>query len=237
MLTRARQALIRDQVHLHHQLEALLEQACLKLSSVMSDRRCVRGQRILRAWAEGQTDPETLAGLADPRWRCGSQVLRDALRGHCTAVPQWWLRPLLLRGSTVGQPIGDLHREAAQRMQPYADAIKRRIEVPGIGPEAAKEILAELGPVAAAFASSSHLASWIGVCPGMQESAGQNHSGRCAKRQPLCPPRALPNRPSRRPHPGMPPSSGFPETRRTPRLQQGRLGHRPQDHPHLEYPA
>ena len=105
----------------------------------------------------------------------------DALRGRFTAVHQLLLRQLLLRWSTIRQQIGDLNREAAQRMQSYTGVIERLIEVPGIGPEAAQEILAELGPVAAAFESSSNLASWIGVCPGMQESAGQNHSGRCAK--------------------------------------------------------
>jgi len=181
MITRARQALIRDQVHLHNQIEALLEQASLKLSSVMSDLMSVSGQRILNALAEGQTDPQALAALADPRLRCGSEVLMDALRGRFTAVHQLLLRQLLLRWSTIRQHIGDLNREAAQRMQSYTGVIERLIEVPGIGPEAAQEILAELGPLAAAFASSAHLASWIGVCPGMQESAGQNQSGRCAK--------------------------------------------------------
>src|SRR2546423_1240578 len=88
MITRARQALIRDQVHLHNQIEALLEQASLKLSSVMSDLMSVSGQRILNALAEGQTDPQALAALADPRLRCGSEVLMDALRGRFTAVHQ-----------------------------------------------------------------------------------------------------------------------------------------------------
>jgi len=66
-------------------------------------------------------------------------------------------------------------------MQTYAPTIERLIEVPGIGAEAPQEILAEIGPTAAAFSSSAKLASWIGVCPGIQESAGENHSGRCPK--------------------------------------------------------
>jgi transposase len=181
MITRARQALLRDQVHLHNQIEALLEQASLKLSSVMSDLMSVSGQRILNALVEGQNDPETLATLADRRLRCGPEVLVDALRGHFTTVHRLLLGQLIQRWTMIRQQINDLNREAAQRMQSHTAAIQRLIEVPGIGAEAAQEILAELGPLAVAFASSSNLASWIGVCPGMQESAGQNHSGRCAK--------------------------------------------------------
>jgi transposase len=238
MITRARQALLRDQVHLHNQIEALLEQASLKLSSVMSDLMSVSGQRILNALVEGQNDPETLATLADRRLRCGPEVLVDALRGHFTAVHRLLLGQLIQRWTMIRQQINDLNREAAQRMQSHTAAIQRLIEVPGIGAEAAQEILAELGPLAVAFASSSNLASWIGVCPGMQESAGQNHSGRCAKgnryiRRVLCQ-----VAPSRRPHQGVSPPSGLPEADRSSRLQQSRLGHRPQDHHyHMEHPA
>lgn len=181
MLTRARQALIRDQVHLHNQREALLEQASLKLSSVMSDLLSVSGQRILHALAQGHTDPDALAALADRRLRCGREVLIDALQGHFRPVHQWLLGQLLERWTTIRQQIDQLNQHAAQSMQRYSAAVQRLIEVPGIGAEAAQEILAEIGPLAAAFPSSANLASWIGVCPGLQESAAQNHSGRCAK--------------------------------------------------------
>lgn len=181
MLTRARQALVRDQVHLHNQIEALLEQASLKLSSVMSDLMSVSGQRILHALAQGQTDPEALAPLADRRLRCGPQVLIDALRGHFSPVHQLLLRQFLDRWTTLREHIDQLNQQAAQRMQPHAATVQRLIQVPGIGAEAAQEILAELGPHAAVFPSAGNLASWIGVCPGLAESAAQNHSGRCAK--------------------------------------------------------
>lgn len=181
MITRARQGLVRDQVHLHNQIEALLEQASLKLSSVVSDLLGASGQRILAALSKGETDPQTLAGLADRRLRCGREVLVDALRGHFGAVHQMVLAQLLQRWTVLRKDIEQLNRFAAERMQPHAAAVERLIEVPGIGAEAAQEILAEIGPTAAAFPSSAHLASWIGVCPGTQESAAQNHSGRCAK--------------------------------------------------------
>src|ERR1700676_4870895 len=66
-------------------------------------------------------------------------------------------------------------------MQTYQDVVRLLIEIPGIGATAAQEILSEIGPEAAAFPSAPQLASWIGVCPGSNESAGENHSGRSAK--------------------------------------------------------
>jgi transposase len=181
MITRARHALMADQVHLHNQIEALLEQASLKLSSVISDLLGVSGQRILKALSEGQTDPQALAALADRRLRCGTEVLLDALRGEFRPVHQLLLKQLLERWTTIRQQIEQLDRQAAEKMKPHSAAVKRLIEVPGIGVAAAQVILAEIGPEAVAFASSSNLCSWVGVCPGLNESAGENHSGRCAK--------------------------------------------------------
>jgi transposase len=180
-LTRARQALVRDHVHLQNQIEALLEQASIKLSSVVSDLFGLSSLRILSALAEGQTDAEKLAQLADPRLRCGQQTLVDALRGRFREVHRQLLDQALQRLAILSKQIAELSRLAAQRLQPYASTLERLIEVPGIGAEAAQEILAEIGPTAAAFSSSAKLASWIGVCPGTQESAGENHSGRCPK--------------------------------------------------------
>ena len=181
MLTRGRQALLRDHVHLQNQIEALLEQASIKLSSVVSDLFGVSGLRILCALAEGKTDPEKLAELADRRLRCGQQALVDALRGRFREVHRQLLAQALQRLATLAEQMSELNRLVAQRTQPYAETIQRLIEVPGIGAEAAQEILAEIGPTAVAFSCSEKLASWIGVCPGTQESAGENHSGRCAK--------------------------------------------------------
>lgn len=181
MLTRARQALVKDHVHLQNQIEALLEQASLKLSSVVSDLFGASGLRILWALAQGETQPEKLADLADPRLRCGREVLLDALRGQFRPIHQQLLGQAMERLKTLSQQIGELHQVAAQRMRPHTEVLQRLIEVPGMGAEAAQEILAEIGPAAAAFPSSAQLASWIGVCPGTHESAGENHSGRCAK--------------------------------------------------------
>src|SRR5262249_44773264 len=82
---------------------------------------------------------------------------------------------------SISEQIGELHRLAAERLRPHTQIIERLVEVPGMGAEAAQEILAQIGPPAAAFAGAAQLASWVGVCPGTQQSAGENRSGRGAK--------------------------------------------------------
>lgn len=181
MVTRGRLQLIRERVQLQNQIESLLEEGRIKLSSVITDLLGVSGRRILRAMAAGGTSPETLAALGDQHLKCGLPALVDALTGAMGAIHCKLLAQHLDRIDLIDQQIRELNKLAATQMQRYQDAVTRLIEVPGIGAEAAQEIIAEIGPEAAAFPSSEQLASWIGVCPGSNESAGQNHSGRSAK--------------------------------------------------------
>jgi transposase len=181
MITRGRLQLVRERVQLQNQIESLLEEGRIKLSSVVSDLLGASGKRILRAMAKGESCAEVLAALGDKSLKCGVPTLVDALTGsmreiHCRLLAQHLDRIELIDGQ-----IQEVNKLAAAQMQQYQDAVTRLIEIPGIGAEAAQEILAEIGPAAAAFPSAQQLASWIGVCPGSQESAGENHSGRSAK--------------------------------------------------------
>jgi len=180
-VTRARLQLVCERVQLQAQIESLLEECRIKLSSVISDLLGVSGRRILRALAQGQTDAGALAALGDERLRCGRAILRDALDGSLSRVHQRFLGQHLDRIELIDRQIHELSRLSAEQMQPYQEVILWLIEVPGIGVEAAHQILAEVGPNAAAFSSARRLASWVGVCPGTKESAAENHSGRCAK--------------------------------------------------------
>lgn len=180
-LTRARVQLVHDRVRLQNQIESLLEEGGIKLSSVISDVLGVSGRRILHALARGETDATRLAALGDEHLKCGPAVLADALTGRMSQVHQGLLREQLERLELIDHQIAQLNRLAAEQMQTHQEAVQRLIAVPGIGVEAAHQILAEVGPQAVAFPSGRKLASWMGVCPGSQESAAENHSGRCAK--------------------------------------------------------
>lgn len=181
MVTRGRLQLVRERVQLQNQIESLLEEGRIKLSSVVADLLGASGRRILRALAQGNTDPESLADLGQKNLKCSRPLLVDALTGSMGEIHCQLLNQHLNRIELIDRQIQELNQLAATQMQQYQDVVTRLIEVPGIGAEAAQEILAEIGPQAAAFPSAPQLASWIGVCPGSQESAGQNYSGRSAK--------------------------------------------------------
>ena len=181
MITRGRLPLVRERVQLQNQIESLLEEGRIKLTSVVSDSLGASGKRILRALADGQTNPEMLAALGDKSLKCSFAVLVDALSGAMRDIHRRLLAQHLDRIEWIDRQIGELDKLAAGQMQSYQEVVARLIEVPGIGAAAAQEILAEIGPQAEAFPSSQQLASWIGVCPGSNESAGENHSGRSAK--------------------------------------------------------
>ena len=181
MVTPGRLQLVRERVQLQNQIESLLEEGRIKLSSVISDLLGTSGRRILRAMAKGGTSPEALAALGDKSLKCGLPALVDALTGSMGDLPCQLLAQHLDRIELIDRQIEELNQLVASEMSRHQEAITHLIEIPGIGAEAAQEILAEIGPGAAAFPSAAQLASWIGVCPGSNESAGENHSGRSAK--------------------------------------------------------
>jgi transposase len=149
MITRGRLQLIRGRVQLQNQIESLLEEGRIKLSSVITDLLGVRGRRILRAMAAGETNPEKLAALGDRHLKCGLPVLVDALTGSMGVIHCRLLTQHLERIDLIDRQIEELNNLVATQMRAYQGAITRLIEVPGIGAEAAQEIVAEIGPEAA----------------------------------------------------------------------------------------
>jgi transposase len=182
-VTRRKYQLTRDKVRLKNQLESLLEQAHIKLSSFVSDLLGLSARRMLKALAEGETDPSALAALADPRLRARPEQLRDAL-GACAqlhAVYRRLLQMALEELQLMEEQIEKLEQEAAGLLQQHQDAVERVAEVPGFGADSALQMIAEVGPQAAAFDSAAELSSWVGVIPGDEESAGESHSTRSPK--------------------------------------------------------
>jgi len=180
-LTRGRVQLVEERGQLQNQVESLMEECCIKLSSVVSDLFGASGLRILRAMAQGESDPQRLAALGDERLKCGRGVLVDAVTGSMSELQRMILRQHLERIDMLTRHIEELNQACATQMKGNEGVMMRLIAIPGVGVCAAQDIVAEVGPMAAAFLSSKRFASWVGVCPGSEESAGENHSGRCAK--------------------------------------------------------
>lgn len=181
ILTRTKHQLRRDRVRLQSQLEGLLEECQIKLSSIVSDLLGVSGRRILRALADGEADPDQLAKLADGRLRASKEDLADALSGKPHRTHRQLFSLYLARLDLIESQIAVLECSIAQAMNAHYEAVQRLAEVPGLGIDSAQQIIAEIGPQASAFPSAAQLASWVGVCPGRQESAGESSSNRSAK--------------------------------------------------------
>ena len=182
-VTRRKYQLTRDRVRLNKQLESLLEDAHIKLSSLVSDLLGLSARRMLKALADGETNPAALAALADQKLRAAPEQLCDAL-GACTELKTVYRRLLKLaleQLQFLEQQIEQLNLELASLLHQHQDAVQRLAEVPGLGVDSAQQIIAEVGPAAATFPSEKSLSSWVGACPGDEESAGVNYSHRSPK--------------------------------------------------------
>jgi transposase len=180
-LTRMKVQLTRDRVRLQNQMECLLEEMRIKLSIVVSNLLGASGLRILHALAEGETDPKKLAQLGDERLQCTEEQLVDALTGRVQPMHREMLALQLQRLQLIDQQMAQLNGMIAQAMKSHQDAVIRLAEVPGLGVDSAQQIIAEVGAQASTFPSAGGLTSWVGTCPGKDESAEQNHSSRSAK--------------------------------------------------------
>jgi transposase len=179
-LTRRRTELVTARGQEVQRMEKELKDTGMKLSSVLSDITGASGRAILGALINGERDPEALAQLAVRRARSKIPALIEALDGQFTEHHAFMCRHYL-------EEIDHL-TSAADRIDARITALLARLghdqnvadldTIPGIGPAAAQIIIAETGGDMAQFATAGHLASWIGVCPGMNESAGVNKSGR-----------------------------------------------------------
>ncbi len=173
----------RNRVQLHNRLESLLEEAHIKISSVVSDLLGTSARRMLLAVGDGETDPTALAALADSRLRATPEQLSDAFDACADLHPVYrrLVKLTLDELRLIEDQLAQLDQQMADLLKAHHDAVQRLAEVPGLGVDSAQQIIAEVGASAAAFPSEKQLASWMGACPGNEESAGVNYSHRCPK--------------------------------------------------------
>ena len=180
---RRKYQLTRNRVQLQNRLEALLEEAHIKLSSLVSDLLGVSARRMLKAVADGEADPTALAALADKKLRATQAQLCDAL-GACAELKPIYRRLLkmfLEELQLIERQIGQMDQEMAVLLSEHQEAVQRLAEVPGLGVDSAQQIIAEVGAAAATFPSGKQLSSWVGACPGDEESAEVSTSHRSPK--------------------------------------------------------
>jgi transposase len=182
-ITRRRFQLTRAKVMFQNQLESLLEQAHIKLSSLVSDLLGVSARRMLKALAEGECNPSILAAMADRGLHANQEQLRDALAASAQMNKHYrrLLKMALEELQMVETHIEVLDREAMELLGGHQEVVRRVAAVPGFGVDSAMQMIAEVGVGAANFIGAKELSSWVGVCPGDQESAGKSQSTRSPK--------------------------------------------------------
>jgi len=175
-LTRTRTAITRARVRETQRLEKVLEDAGVKLSVVVSDITGTTGRSILTALVAGERDPEVLADLAVRTLRAKIPELSASLAGRFTEHHAFLVATHLRLIDQHDQAIAAVTARIEDLMAPFQPARDLIVSIPGIGVPTADIVIAETGADMARFPTPGHLASWAGVCPGHNESAGKSRS-------------------------------------------------------------
>jgi transposase len=180
-LTRYRKAQIGERTREVQRLDKVLQEAGIKLSSVATRVLGASGRAMLDALVGGTTDPEVLAELARGRLRSKLPQLREALEGCFSSHHALMVGKILAHVDYLDESIGDLSDEIERVIAPLSDKVELLDTIPGVDRRMAETLIAEIGVDMSRFPTHRHLASWAGMCPGNEESAGKRHSGKTRK--------------------------------------------------------
>jgi transposase len=183
-LLRTRKQLVRERTSHIQRLQKTLEDANIKLDSVISDVLGLSGRAMIEALIAGESDPDRLAELAHRRIKAPPEALREALRGRVTRHHRFLLRLHLQQIDAIDGAIGEIDREVEADLEPFRAAIGLLTTIPGVSDLSARIILAEIGRDMGRFPTAGHLISWAGLCPKNDESAGKRRSTRMRKGAP-----------------------------------------------------
>src|SRR6516164_5084661 len=194
-LMRTRKQLVREQTRHVQRLEKTLEEANIKLGTVISDLMGASGRRMIEAMIAGERDPHRLAGLAERTIKASPKALYDALHGRLREqhrfllqlhLQQWDAIDVAIRqiDQRVAEQIKRMNAEAADRQPPFRELIPGLCAIPGVSFLSATAILAEIGRDMSRFPTAGHLISWAGLCPGQNQSAGKRKSSRLRRGAP-----------------------------------------------------
>lgn len=176
-LTRYRKRQIDDRTQEVNRLYRVLEDAGVKLASVMTDVMGRSGRAMVEALIGGSTDAEALAELAKGRLRAKLPALRLALESQLRDRHRFLLRQILTKIDFLEGQIAALTAEIDRHLVPFERVLAQLMTIPGVGRRTAVTILVETTGDMSHFATAAHLCSWAGMCPGQNESAGKRRSG------------------------------------------------------------
>lgn len=180
-LLRHRLTLLHERNRIHNQIRDLFETASVKLSSVVSDLMGLTGRSIIEAMIAGVESPERLSWKVKGRLRKKEKQVKESLKGCFNAFHRMMLESLYGQYQFLSAQIASFESKLNQYMAPYELQIELLSAIPGVDRVVAWSLIAELGADMNVFPSADHCASWAGLVPGQDESAGKQRSARCRK--------------------------------------------------------
>ena len=183
-LLRTRKQLVREQASHVQRIQKTLEDANIKLASVLTNIMGLSGRAILKALIDGQIDPDYLLTLIDRRVKAPRDKVHAALRGRVTDRHRFLLRLHLRQIDTLDAAVAEIDEEVDQDLDPFRDAVRLLRSIPGVSDLTAQVIVSEIGIDMSRFPTAGHLISWAGLCPRNDESAGKRRSNKMRKGAP-----------------------------------------------------
>jgi transposase len=180
-LTRYRKAQINERTREMQRLDKILQDAGIKLSSVATRVLGVSGRAMLDGLVSGTTDPDVLAALAKGALRKKLPALQEALKGRFTSHHALMVGQILAHIDYLDEAIETFSQEIERVIAPFSDKVELLDSIPGVDKRTAEVLIAEIGADMGQFPTHRHLASWAGMCPGNDESAGKRRSGKTRK--------------------------------------------------------
>jgi transposase len=159
-------------------IQKVLEDANVKLSSVLTDITGASGRRMIAALIGGETRPEKIAALADRRVKASKDEITEAVRGCLTEDHRFLIKVHLRQVDALDAEVASIEARIEEKLKPFRGAVEHLKTMPGIKEDAAAAILAEIGTDMSVFPSDDHLVAWSGISPGMNESGGKRKSTR-----------------------------------------------------------
>lgn len=172
--------LVRYKTKLTHQISSeknrfikILEDANIKLSSVLTDVFCVTGRNIIHEIVESDYEPEKLLHYVHGKVKKSRSEIKEAITGYVTDHHRFMMQTILESIEKIEDTIAKIESQIAEQTEEYGLEIELLETIPGVGHEGAIGIISEIGVDMSAFASEKSIAKWAGMCPGQNETAGK----------------------------------------------------------------
>ena len=183
-LLRTRKQLVREQASHVQRIQKTLEDANLKLASVLTDIMGTSGRTVLAALAAGETDPDRLCALVGTRVKASPQAIHAALTGRPSPHHRFLIGLHLGQIDALAAAVAAIDAEVERDLGPFREAVGLLVTIPGVAELTAEVVLSEIGLDMSRFPTAGHLISWAGLCPRNDESAGKRRSTRLKKGAP-----------------------------------------------------